>query len=296
MNKLPLYLVLALTGTACQPQATSTPTTAATAPAAQPVAVALKTNGASTPGAAVAPGRLALLRRYNVAPLLQSLTNDGDTALQVQNGFFGPAGYRIEMALTRMQPTGQPGVFEVQGKSRYKKVITPFSGTISITQVVEQPQYSAQEIQEIAKAQEEGDLTKYLTEQNNQPDMYTAIGTFELREDATQRGAGVYRGTVALDFRVEDGTVLQESRTENTLTQGGAVKYAGTWTNNATGRVQPVVWVQEIINYRGPQVFKDFIVGSREIDFNPKYARLGWNTYWQNDEWWADAPKPTAAL
>ena len=280
MKQLPAFLVLALAGTACQPQAASTDTAAAKAEAPAIMPVNYRTKAAAPlPNSSLSPVHLALLRKHDIGPLLQSVTANGDTAIQVQNGFFGPAGYRIEMALTKMQRDArQPGVFQVQGKSRYKKVITPFSGTIVITQLLDQPKYSPQEVAEGSQ---------------NQPNMYTAVGNFELREDARQRGAGVFRGKVALDFVIDDdNSVRQMMQTMHTLTQGGGVKYAGTWTNNATGKVQPVVWVENIFAYQGPQVFRDFTVGERDVDFNPKYAKLGWNTYWQNDEWWIDAGKP----
>lgn len=282
MRKPFLFLALAVAGTACQPQATSTPaTTQADAPPVVPVNYHQKAapNAAVLPTNSFSPFHLALLRQHDIGPLLQSLTTSGDTAIQVQNGFFGPAGYRLEMALTKVQrEAGQPGIFRVQGKSRYKQVITPFSGSITITQLLNQPTYSAKEVAE---------------GNTNQPNMYTAVGDFELREDASQRGAGVFRGKVALDFILnDDGTVQQQIQTMHTLTQGGGVKYAGTWTNSASGKVVPVVWVENIFAYQGPQVFRDFTVGERDVDFNPKYAKIGWNTYWQNDEWWADGHQP----
>ena len=29
-------------------------------------------------------------------------------------------------------------------------------------------------------------------------------------------------------------------------------------------------------------------IGARDAHINPRYARVGWNTYWQNDEWWVE--------
>lgn len=283
MKNLPLFLALAAAGSACQPQASSPDAAAQKAAAPAVVPVNYRPQAALVPpAAALSPASLALLRRHNLAPLLQA-KEEGDSALTVQNGFFGTGRYRIEMAFTSVQRDArQPNVFRVRGKSRYKKVITPFSGLVTITQLIKQPTYTAKEVAEGSQ---------------NQPNMYTAIGSYELREDATQRGAGIFRGKVALDVLLDqDGSTREMMQTMHTLTQGGGLKYDGSWTNNATGRMQPAMWVRNIFAYQGPQVFSDFTVGERDVDFNPKYAKLGWNTYWQNDEWWVDAPKATVSL
>jgi hypothetical protein len=36
------------------------------------------------------------------------------------------------------------------------------------------------------------------------------------------------------------------------------------------------------------QVMKRFDIGERGSHINPKYARVGWNSFWENKEWWAD--------
>ena len=45
-----------------------------------------------------------------------------------------------------------------------------------------------------------------------------------------------------------------------------------------------------------PSLIKDFGIGDRGAQVNPKYAKLGWNELWENDEWWADSPKPKLSL
>ncbi len=235
------------------------------------------------------PSGLAMLREHDLALLLQARHPPCKTcAFRPLNGFYGPSRYRIELAMLQLtRDARQPTLYHVQGKSRYKKVIRPFSGTITLAQVVKQPEYSAREI----AASSDWDQLE------NLPNMYTAIGQYELREASTQRGAGVYCGTVALDFRVEEnGQVVQKSRHGKTLTQGGELKYAGTWTSNATSRNVPVTWVGNFLSYRGPQGFSDFNIGDRGISINPKYAHLGWNNFWENDEWWVDAPPASARL
>jgi hypothetical protein len=51
--------------------------------------------------------------------------------------------------------------------------------------------------------------------------------------------------------------------------------------------------VQNIFYFQ-QDIFRDFIIGERDMDFNPKYAKLGWNSYWENEEWWAEPGKVTA--
>jgi len=276
-------LVLLALGTVFWPQAAATPAkTLATIKANAPVVAP------SHPQPPV-PGGLSLLRAHDLALLLQARNPTCNACdFRPLNGFYGPTRYRIELALVHVVPDAhQPTLYHVQGKSLYKKAIASFSGTITLTQVVKQPTYSAHEIAESAD----------WSPLENLPNMYTAIGQYEWRETTTQRGAGVYRGTVALDFTInKDGLAVQKSQTSKTLTQGGEVKYAGTWTSNTTKRVVPVTWVGDFLGYRGPQGFSDFNIGDRGISINPKYAHLGWNNFWENDEWWADTSKSTTSL
>lgn len=276
-------LVLLALGTAFRPQAAATPAkTLATIKANAPVVVS------SRPQPPV-PGGLALLRKHDLALLLQARNPTCNTCdFRPLNGFYGSSRYRIELALVKVvQDAHQPTLYHVQGKSRYGKAMASFSGTITLTQVVKQPAYSAHEI---ALASDWAPL-------ENLPNMYTAIGQYEWREATAQPEAGVYRGTVALDFTFnKDGLAVQKSQSGKTLTQGGEVKYAGAWTSNTTKYTVPVTWVGNFLRYRGPQSFSDFTLGDRGVSINPKYAHLGWNRYWENDEWWADAPKSTTSL
>jgi hypothetical protein len=124
--------------------------------------------------------------------------------------------------------------------------------------------------------------------------MYTAVGRFVLREDSTRKNAGVFQGSAALDVYLHPKRGLQLiSRSGRTLTRNGEAKFEGTWTPYGAASPKPVVWVENIFGY-GPQVFNNFTIGERDPDFNPKYAKLGWNTYWTNDEWWTESYRDTA--
>lgn len=290
-------LALAMTGTAaCQHQ--TPPAAAVKSAAAAPIAAAsapevapLPKPTVSAPKDSLTPEMLQALQRYDFSPLLQTDNRtDSVASSHVQNGFFGPDHYRIEVVFTEVRrDSAQPALYHVRGQDRYKSVVTPFAGTFTVTQLADQAPYSAAQV---AMAKKDG------YELQNEPNLYSALGQFELREDSTRRGAGVFKGRVALDWQLlENGSLVLSSRDGTGATQGGEVKFEGTWTNAATRRTYPVVWVENIFSYAGTRsVFKDFLIGERDVDFNPKYAKLGWNSYWENKEWWAKTTKPTLSL
>ena len=237
-----------------------------------------------------------LLSKLDFTPALQTVrVGDKNFASHAQNGFFGPDHYRIEMAFTEAwRDAANPAVYHLRGLDRYKRVITPFAGTLTLTQVVAQPDHSAQDRAElISIGVEEESLAKYMTDL---PDLYTAKGDFVLVEDSSRRNAGTFRGRFALDFQLDPHTkaIKLQGQTIHSPAKGGLIKYEGTWTNAATKQTKPVVWVEDIFGY-AQHVLNNFTVGEREVDFNPKYARLGWNSYWENTEWW-DRGKKTAEV
>ena len=36
-------------------------------------------------------------------------------------------------------------------------------------------------------------------------------------------------------------------------------------------------------------ILADFSYGERDIQINEKYVHLGWDNYWEQDEWWVDS-------
>ncbi len=278
MKKLLLFLAAAVV--ACQPQAVPTVVRVSTTPDAPTLQVTAPT--------------LTLLRAHDMANLLQGCgySESGEELEnpEVLNGFFGPTHYRLALMLLAVrQDDTLPLVYHVRGKSRFKNVVLPFAGTITLTQLLEQPHYSTQEV---AIAQRE----KWVLPDVNR-ELYTAVGRFELREQAGQRGAGVYRGTVAFNFGIaENGKPDYAWRTDRTAAHNTQLEYAGTWTSNATKRQIKVLWAKDLFNNPDVEALDIFTLGDRERTINPKYAKLGWSDYWQNDEWWANSPRPRLAL
>ncbi|RTQ51680.1 hypothetical protein EJV47_07745 [Hymenobacter gummosus] len=191
-----------------------------------------------------------------------------------QNGFFGADHYRIEFAITSVERDAKrPQVYHVRGKNRYKKRITPFSGTITLQQV----------------------LPGQASTDTNTDATYTFKGQFELREDAAVAGHGVFKGTLSADAVINAAGKVQLGWVENSATKGCGYKFEGQWVSAQTGAVKPVLWGNNL-NAVARLVFSDFMVGERMPHVNPKYAKLGWNRIWDNDEWWADAPASSVSL
>ena len=243
--------------------------------------------------AIVLPDSLALLQKYNLSLLFRACDTESDTlAFQPHAGCFGANGHLLEMAFLQVRRDSlRPTTYLIRGKSRFKKIVTQFTGRIQLDRVVKQPKYSADSSEWMGYS----DYGYY-----KKLPAYTATGTFILREKATQPGAGIFRGAVAIDFTCEaDGSVKLQCLTTKTPTQMGELKFEGTWRGNTSGRVQPVMWLGSFISYQGAGALQDLLVtnvGGRGSHLNPKYAHLGWNEAWQNDEWWADSPTPSLNL
>lgn len=264
-------------GAGCQPESAPRLRSATVAPthvaAAAPVATAATIDTPVQPDSLT----LAVLRQYDPGPLLQHI-NSGqqNEPVRAMNGFFGADLYHLEVALSSVRRSPQqPGLYVVQGKDRYKGVITPLAGTVRFGTVrldtVHATDYAGRRV--VATS-------------------YTFLGTYELREAAASPGAGIFRGQLVVQASPDDeGGLLAESVSDS-LSRGGMVLFDGTWTSRATKQAKAAVWVGDLYHYRGHQVAADFFIGEREPAINPKYAKLGWTDYWENDEWWADSPRP----
>lgn len=288
MKKLIYSLSLVLAMVACQHQ--TPPVQMGSDISTKKPVIPVKTDSLSPD--ILTPYAQTLLRRCDFSKILQTVqADDAGFGSHAQNGFFGPDHYRIEVAMTEVRrDLAHPTVYHLRGKSRYKGVITPFAGVFTVTHLFDQPHYSAEQIAK-AKAERGDELLPGL-------DMYTTIGDFELREETGHRGAGVFQGRLAIDWQLWAGHGLRMlTLSDTTASQGSGIKYEGRWIDTATHRTYPVVWVEHILPYvRAQHVLEDFASGDRDVEINPKYAKLGWNSYWENDEWWADSPKPSLSL
>jgi len=269
MKKRYLLALLGLAATACQPQSTATQATAR--PPAAPAAP-LATQNADTTAAV-----LDLLRQVDLTTAWRGTPNEA------MDGFYGPDNYRISFHIdTVRRDEHRPNVFYFEGRDRYKRTITPFTGTLTVTRLAPLPDT-------VALEHRFGDRA------------YSAFASFVLREDSTAKGAGHCTGRAVLDFQVNAKNQATQASFDgvdsgwDNPTRGCGQVFRGAWQDNRTGQRKPVAWA----NFYGvivPEVLRDLGLGERGDEVNPKLARYGWNTIMENDEWWAKSPKPNFTL
>jgi hypothetical protein len=283
----------------CQQQKPATTVAAAAPPAAPSDSTSKPTPKAETslPTLFAAADTLTqpmrdLLQTHDLSALWRN--NDGaDRDKPAFEGFFGPDHYHFAMAFTKVtRDPANPAVYHVAGKCRYRKNIRPFSGTLTVRQIANlaYPGFlQAKAIQEERAADSVAGRT------------YTARAQLQLREEQKEN-SGIFEGEILLDFYTVPGqrpnfvTVYDhEGINERFPTRGSGLLLRGKRLNATTGQVKSFTvapWVATV----APDVFKDFMLDERMGEINPKYAKLGWNEYWNNDEWWADSPKPKLSL
>jgi hypothetical protein len=266
MKKRYLLASLGLAATACQPQSTATQNAAR-----QPAPATTDTPADTT--AAV----LTLLRQVDLTPAWRGAQNTE------MDGFYGPDNYRISFHIDRVRrDEHRPNVFYFQGRDRYKRTITPFTGTLTVTRLAPLPDTVAME-------HRLGDRA------------YSAFASFVLREDSTAKGAAHCTGRAVLDFQINAKNQATEASFDgidsgwDNPTRGCGQIFRGVWQDNRTGQRQPIAWA----NYYGvivPDVLSRMGLGERTEEVDPRLARYGWNTIMENDEWWAKSPKPSLSL
>jgi hypothetical protein len=273
-----LLLFLAATVTACQHQAPPAATVAH-----RPVAVPRAAAIARPPAAAdsLAPEAAAILRQHDLSPLWAKQT-ESTKAYPTLEGFYGPAYYRISFYFSKVARDAQrPNVFHVEGLDRYKKVVTPFTGTITV-----------QTVRPFTK--------EMFADLDADWRAFTAAGRFEFSEDPATKGAGRYAGQALLDFALDAQGNLSYAGDASGLavdnpTKGCGLLFRGTQVSNHTGQRHSVAFA----NYYGavvPQALAKLHLGDRSEEINPNLAKLGWNEAWENDEWWATSPKISMSL
>ncbi|MVN77086.1 hypothetical protein GO988_12185 [Hymenobacter sp. HMF4947] len=299
MKKTLTLFALACASAACQPQATQTTATAA---AGVPVATAQPASPAKNvqplPALFSAADTLTLpmrdlLHTNDLSHLWQNFGHYRDGNAECVEGFFGPDHYHFAMVFTQVtRDATDPAVYHVVGKSRYRKNIRPFTGTLTVRQVADlsYPGF----LQALANQQEKAaDSLAGRT--------YTARAQLQLQEEQ-QENSGLFEGEVLLDFYAvpnqRSGFVYVfafEGMDEKLPTRGAGLLLRGNRRNVSTGQVKSFIVAPDVAAV-APYVFKDFMLDERMGEINPKYAKLGWNEFWTNDEWWADSPKPSLNL
>lgn len=210
-------------------------------------------------------------------------TNNVDTLFQSsypENGFYGEDRYRIEYLFeTSKRDAKDPTLFHVKGRNRYKKTITPFSGLLKIMQLSEftDPNLDTAEVNGMH-------VRKF----------YAAQGEFELKEDVIGKSSGVFKGTFKMEFNTRTDEYPMELwfYSKKLPSGGGGYRFDGTWTSYTNSSlVKPVILGHDLFRFAN-DILKDFSYGEREVEINPQYRSLGWESFWENDEWWHEAEKP----
>ena len=275
--KQPLRVfTLALAATACQPQTDAT--TAKDAPAA-PTTVAAKQN---VPAQHVALAGPTPLQQIDLSYAWSNATAEAKENPTME-GFYGPDHYRISFYFSKVRRDSlHPEQYHIWGLNRYKKVLTPFEGTCTVTRFAALPDTAEMENSSKVRA-------------------YTAFAEYTLREDPKTKGAGVYSGKAMLDFCVDarnqarQVTFMGIDLGLDNPTKGSGLLFEGMWRDNRTGQQKPASWSSNFLVIV-PQALEKIGLGSRGDTIYPELAKYGWNEWYENDEWWAKAPKPSLSL
>ncbi len=204
-------------------------------------------------------------------------------------GFYGTDRYKIEFYIEDARADeNNPFLIHVKGKNKYKKNIASFDGTITIDSVFgfkdltydyrDFLEYEAED----TSAHYEGDTTLQT---------YHLKGKFNLKE-APGKNAGEFNGNFFMD--VYPTLVYNEGDPKpgygiwyntNNETRRGGFLFDGSWVNYQNANTKPLLLAADVFMF-GNDVLENFSYGEREIEINPKYRDLGWEDYWENDEWW----------
>jgi hypothetical protein len=185
-------------------------------------------------------------------------------------GFYGEDRYKIEFYFSEVkQDEKDPFLYHITGKNRHKKVVSAFTGTLSIDSLaqIKDPNLDTEEVGEMGVQR-----------------IYSTNGKFTLAEDSLQKYSG--------RFDKAPSEIWFFSQTPN---QGSGIRYDGNWTSYKTGKSKPVIWAKDLFRFAN-DILKEFSLGERDVEINEKYRHLGWDNFWENEEWWADSKKKKVEL
>jgi len=305
MKNLLALLALATASAACQPQATTTTAPSASVITEQPSSLAKKPSPLPVlfgPADTLSAAMRSLLQKHDLSALWSG-TDKQRRITPVLEGFFGPDHYRFMMVITAARRDAQnPAVYQVQGKCHYRKNIRPFFGTLTVRQVVDSEKYYSPQdasFHPVRSDSMSGEAWSAAYEQAvGQAAYYSLKARLQLQE-AAAANSGIFEGEAVLNFFVAPGQRVgyagAPAITEGEPARGSRILLRGSRLNRTTQQVKQFVVADDVFA-AAPDVYKDFGVGERGGEINPKYAHLGWNEYWENDEWWADSPKPKLSL
>jgi len=306
MKKYLTLLSLACVSIACQPQATQTTAAPKTALVQAPPVSPAKV-GQPLPVLFAAADTLTLPMRKLAEQIDLSKLWQSDTKERRQHpvleGFFGPDHYRFMMFFSQVtRDNAHPEVYHVSGKCHYRKNIRPFTGTLTLRRMEDADVfYSPNDdifAAEYAASLHPDSTNERLIRASAQLHIYSAWARLQLAEEATEN-SGIFEGEAVLNFYVNNtkrvGYASAPVLTEGEPARGSGLLLRGARCNRTTQQLKKFVVADDVFA-AAPEVYKDFGIGDRGFEINPKYAKLGWNEAWENDEWWADSPKLSLSL
>jgi hypothetical protein len=227
-----------------------------------------------------------LVEHYDLSKLWKSDV-EGRRENPTLEGFFGPDHYRFALVFNEVKRDMEhPEIYHIRGKSHYRKNIRPFTGRLTVRQVKDLPRWffflagAGSSLADTAAAS-----------------TYTARAQLQLTEENAEN-SGTFEAEAILDFYVVNNPV-QIGYVTGVLgvepdrpARGTGLVLRGKRLNQTTNQVKNFVVSTDAFG-ASLDIYKDFGIGDRGYEINPKYAKLGWNEKWENDEWWADTPKPS---
>lgn len=204
---------------------------------------------------------LLLVQSRQFANLWLNYAHNYPRGVTPLEGFFGPDRYRISFAFTQIRPDSlNPRTLLVSGKSRFKKAVVPFSGSLQLQDL--RPLKRAS----LVNTGVEDSLLR----------TYTAKAHFVFRQAPTQPHAGTFEGTGILEFYITKGGTINFVQTATEAPMDGtlALLYKGKWTEYQTHRQKELLLGRDY-EAVGSGVLDTFTIGARGENVNPKYAKLG---------------------
>ncbi|MBK9511876.1 MAG: hypothetical protein IPO04_21840 [Cytophagaceae bacterium] len=215
-----------------------------------------------------------ILNEVDLSKLLVNTDEFGEYSNNF-NGFFGKDNYRIQIYFKKAwKDSLDSKKYHLIGMTNFKGNIDDFKGMIVIDSVFEfvDPLINYKEV--------------YQTPVNT----YEIRGKLTMKEDSLDKHAGSFAGTFLMDFSIDSTKTLDYwYYSPNTAVQGGGFKSEGTWKIYAGKLEKPYVFGRDFFMFAN-NILKDFSFGERDIEINKKYLHLGWDNFWENDEWWAKKP------
>ncbi|HET9503752.1 MAG TPA: hypothetical protein VFO93_09430 [Hymenobacter sp.] len=302
MKKLLTPLVVVGIVAACQPQPTRT--TAVAAPAAAVTTQLRAATKVARPLVAEAdsltPKMRARLRQVDLSDLFRvPEPSQRGVAQTVLDGFFGSNPQRLSLALLKVvRDSLQPNLFHVVGKSRYKAQTTTFTGTIHITSVADyydQWQLLTQGEESFVldtTASGNGDILNAKA--------YSAAASFKFA--GLSPAPYALSGRALLDFWMTDEGKIggmyapcEGCVDTKAPSKGSVLLLRGQWLDGSAKSGRSFLVCRDVF-FIANSLMDNFGIGDRGAQVNPKYNKFGWGTYWENDEWWADSPRPSLSL